>query len=62
MGGRMEKALLLRLTHPELQMLRSILDERTRQRLFYGTGRSPVEISLHMQVNQLMETQNVPVS
>ena len=56
------KCLVLRLTEPELKALKDILDERDEAEAFYGTSRSPIEISLHMQVNQLMEAQSVPVS
>lgn len=63
----MEKALLLRLMRPELVFLKEVLDARVRGRVFFGDrrGPSPVETSLHQQVNDLLESKrsdHVPVS
>lgn len=58
---------VLRLTHPELWLLKKILDERVRDRLFFGTRRQdPLEYSLNLQVTDLIESlkevTDVPVS
>ncbi len=50
------KCHVLRLTEDELKVLKKILDERVRNRLFFGSRQTdPSESNLLMQVNQLTE-------